>query len=404
MRLRVLIAGLLLPLVLWLSLPLVTAGAQTAGRAASLQKKLQITQGKIGRKKGTERVLSSDIARYSSRINRLQTKIGGLQTRQQRVQADLDAKQRRLRRTQSDLRFERARSVRLRVRLAEARVVLSRRLRELYQADKPDLVTVILNSSGFADLLERGEFIKRIADSDKVIVKIVRNAKADAATNSKRLAVLEKTRARLTSIVEVRRDEIAQVKQGLIDTRVGYDTTRDGKQRALSNVRAERHDLQEDLESIKKEQAAIEAKLQQSSGTYVAAGPIRGNGAFIWPVNGPITGVVRRGSAPATCTPASTSPPRKGTPIRAAASGRVVLLGWTGGYGNYTCIQHNAALSVLLRASVALRDVDGCERHQGPGHRLRRQHGPFVRCAPAFRGARERHPRQPDELPVALRH
>ena len=34
-----------------------------------------------------------------------------------------------------------------------------------------------------------------------------------------------------------------------------------------------------------------------------------------------------------------------GTPIRAADSGRVVLLGWTGGYGNYTCIEHGGSLS-----------------------------------------------------------
>jgi murein DD-endopeptidase MepM/ murein hydrolase activator NlpD len=29
-----------------------------------------------------------------------------------------------------------------------------------------------------------------------------------------------------------------------------------------------------------------------------------------------------------------------GTPIRAAASGRVIRAGWAGGYGNYTCISH----------------------------------------------------------------
>jgi murein DD-endopeptidase MepM/ murein hydrolase activator NlpD len=34
-----------------------------------------------------------------------------------------------------------------------------------------------------------------------------------------------------------------------------------------------------------------------------------------------------------------------GTPIRAAAGGRVAIAGWVGGYGNYTCIQHSASLS-----------------------------------------------------------
>jgi murein DD-endopeptidase MepM/ murein hydrolase activator NlpD len=34
-----------------------------------------------------------------------------------------------------------------------------------------------------------------------------------------------------------------------------------------------------------------------------------------------------------------------GTPIHAAAGGRVAIAGWVGGYGNYTCIQHSASLS-----------------------------------------------------------
>ena len=34
-----------------------------------------------------------------------------------------------------------------------------------------------------------------------------------------------------------------------------------------------------------------------------------------------------------------------GTPIRAADGGRVAIAGFTGGYGNYTCIQHSASLS-----------------------------------------------------------
>jgi murein DD-endopeptidase MepM/ murein hydrolase activator NlpD len=34
-----------------------------------------------------------------------------------------------------------------------------------------------------------------------------------------------------------------------------------------------------------------------------------------------------------------------GTPIRAAGSGVVQIAGWTGGYGNYTCIGHGGGVS-----------------------------------------------------------
>ena len=42
-----------------------------------------------------------------------------------------------------------------------------------------------------------------------------------------------------------------------------------------------------------------------------------------------------------------------GTPIHAADSGRVVLMGWVGGYGNYTCIQHTAACPPATATSRA---------------------------------------------------
>src|SRR5512132_421263 len=171
MRIRLLLAGAVLPLVLWAMLPTVTQGAAPGGRLRDLQSKIDTTRGKIGRRKGTERVLTSEISAYSRRIGRLQGRIGSLQGRQADAQADLDAKRAELFRIQDDLRAERRRLVRLRARLAQARGALAQRLVELYQSDKPDIVTVILSSKGFADLLERGEFMERVSEQDQRSIK-----------------------------------------------------------------------------------------------------------------------------------------------------------------------------------------------------------------------------------------
>jgi len=61
-------------------------------------------------------------------------------------------------------------------------------------------------------------------------------------------------------------------------------------------------------------------------------------------VNGPITGAFGEQRPGHTHAGIDIAAPH-GTPIRAAGSGRVVLLGWTGGYGNYTCIDHGGGLS-----------------------------------------------------------
>jgi peptidoglycan DL-endopeptidase CwlO len=368
MRLRLLLAGAVLPLLLWALLPVLSQGASPQGKLNDLERKIQATQGKIGRKKGTERVLTTQITAYSRRINRLQGRIGSLQERQATAQADLDAKRAELSRIQGELRFERKRIVRLRARLAEAREALAKRLVELYQADAPDIVTVILSSKGFADLLERGEFMQRVSEQDQRIIQVVRDAKAEATAAEARLDRLERRQMKLTQIVQQRRDEIAQAKQGLIDTKVGLAGTRADKANALKNVRAERHHLEGNLSGLKAQQAKIRATLQRAQ-TGLPAGPIKhGNGSLIWPVNGPITSPFCERRAWESCHPGIDIGVPAGTPIRAAAAGKVVLLqsaGASGGYGNFTCVAHRASMSTCYAHQSRFATSLGASVSQG---------------------------------------
>src|SRR4051794_24152137 len=222
MRVRVLVASIALPLILWAALPLPSSGQSRQQELDKLQSRIDAARQKIGRKKGAERVLSGEIAGYTRRIGRLQGRITTLSTRQQRIQADLDAKRAELEHLRTELRTERARLVRLRKRLDVTRGMLRTRLIEIYKSERPDFITVILNSNGFADLLERGEFIKRISDQDRRIVTTVANAKADSVRSERRLNRLEARQRLVTQIVQKRRDEIASVRMALVGTRVGY--------------------------------------------------------------------------------------------------------------------------------------------------------------------------------------
>jgi murein DD-endopeptidase MepM/ murein hydrolase activator NlpD len=368
MRLRNVLACALLPVVLsmalWLVLPLGSTADTPQGRAASLQQKIETTRGKIGRRKGTERVLSSDIAQYSTKIRKLQGSITTLQTREQTIQDDLDARRRELAQTQTDLRSERARLARLKVKLAQGRRVLAARLKELYTADRPDLVTVILNSHGFADLLERGEFLGRIQDQDNKIINLVKDAKKDATATAARLDTLEAKQVVLTKVVQQRRDQVATVKNQLIGTRVGYENTKAGKQKALGKVKTERKSLENHLDELQKESDKIQSQLSGTSG--LPAGPIKGgSGRFIWPVNGPITAPFCEKRAWEACHPGMDIAVPTGTPIRAADGGTVRIAGWVGGYGNYTCIQHTATLSSCYGHQSVLKVSVGQHVSQG---------------------------------------
>lgn len=374
MRLRVLFACLVAPLALWAFLPLLSEGAASS-RLPQIEKKIGATRSQIGRKKGTERVLTTEISRWTRRIDALQEKIGGLEAREGRLQADLDRKVAQLDRVRAHLRAERARLLRLRARLVVARGALARRLVELYEADAPDLVTVVLNSNGFADLLERSDFLRRISEADRRIVTAVRDAKRDATTTAARLAILERRQQAVAAAILARRRQVTAVKSELVSTRSGYASTRAGKQAALAKTRETRQNLEGRLTALVAEEHKVQATLAAAGqevsrgGAPLPGGPIRhGSGSLIWPVNGPITSPFCEQRAWESCHPGIDIGVPAGTPVRAAAAGRVALVqsaGASGGYGNFVCIQHTASLSTCYAHNSSINVSVGESVAQG---------------------------------------
>ena len=332
-QVRLIIALAAIPFALWLFVPVVSNGQQ-------LQRKIEQKRRAIETKKKRERVLTGTIEGYSRRITVLERDISSLRARQAAIEADLGRKRAELASIQRDLRKERARITRLRARLLEARAALADRLVYLFKADDPDLVTVILESEGFADLLQRTSFMQRVSQQDARIIDRARDAKAEAEAAEKRLDRSEARQREVTAIVARRREEVAAIKSRLLERSGQYQAVRSDKRQALVATRADRKELEGHLVALEREEARVQARLAGNIG----AGPIRrGSGTMIWPISGAFTSPfgMRWGRLHAGIDLAAP----EGTPIRAAQSGKVVLAGWTGGYGNYTCVQHGGSLS-----------------------------------------------------------
>jgi murein DD-endopeptidase MepM/ murein hydrolase activator NlpD len=343
---------------LWAALPLGSTGQSPS----ELQRKIDRAQDKIQWRRGRERVLTTDISAYTRRINALQSDITQLQTRQVRLQADLDAKRAELARIQEALRRERLRLARLRERLAEARVALADRLVQIYKADEPDVVTVVLEADGFADLLERTEFLQRVSSQDTRIIDRVREAKAEATATAKRLDELEKRAEKVAETIEAEVNEVAAVKGQLVDRRERYASARAEKNTLLVNTREDRRELEAHVAALEREQSAVMARLQ--GGGSGVAGPIRqGSGSLIWPVNGPVSSGfgMRWGRLHAGVD----IPVPVGTGVRAADGGRVAIAGWVGGYGNYVCVQHGGGLSTCYGHNSSISVSVGQSVSQG---------------------------------------
>ena len=371
MRRRAFWLPVLLAVAAYLVLPL-------PGLSAPLSKRIETAQKKVRGKKYKESVHSEAIAGYNTRIDRLQGEIRGLARRQSSIQARLDSKRAELARLRERLERARERLARLKLELAKSERALAARLVELYKADEPDALTVVLEADGFADLLERTEFLELVSKQDQRIVRRVRELKAEAARLARELASLERRTEAAATAIQARRDELRAAKDRSERARGELQETRDGRQVALSRVRSSRVRLEGDLREFEAEQARVQAALRvsQSSqgsagggssgsgGEAPSAGPIkRGSGQLIWPVSGPVVSPFgpRWGRLHAGIDIASPA----GTPIRAADSGRVALAGVMGGYGNYTCIQHGGSLSTCYAHQSSIGVSQGASVSQG---------------------------------------
>jgi murein DD-endopeptidase MepM/ murein hydrolase activator NlpD len=327
--------------------------------APPISKRIEKKRAAIEKVQQREGVLTTTIQRFSTRINSLQGEIGATRQRLGRAQASLDRQQAELLEVRNRLEEARDRLERLRRRLATAREVLAARLVEIYKADAPDALTVVLEADGFGDLLERAEFLDRISEQDREITDRVRGLRDQAHHQAVQLADLEEREQRVAEELLRQRNVIATAEEQLVSSREELAAARSDKRGALSQVRNTRASLEGDLRSLEAEQARVQSALRGA-----AAGPIRqGSGALVWPVNGPVVSPfgMRWGRLHAGVDIAVPA----GTAIRAADSGRVVLMGWVGGYGNYTCIQHTASLSTCYAHQSSFATSNGASVSQG---------------------------------------
>lgn len=128
------------------------------------------------------------------------------------------------------------------------------------------------------------------------------------------------------------------------------------------HIRKENVRLRQELAHLK----ALEAERRRVARALNAAGlggGLVGSGRLNWPLVGPLTSPFgpRWGRLHAGIDIAAPA----GTPIRAADSGSVVLAGWQGGYGLYTCVRHTASLSTCYAHQSKLGTTSGASVRKG---------------------------------------
>jgi peptidoglycan hydrolase CwlO-like protein len=235
-----------------------------ASSPAAVEGRLAATQAHAGE-------LQSGVRADNRRIAGFQGNIDDLQTRLSALEASLTIERDQLTKLKSELQSARTRMAALQVQLAHDKQVLVAQVVAQYESPPPSIVTVILESHGFADLLERVDDLKAISHENAQATTRVAEEHRAVTVQAARLADLEARQQRETSAVLVQRDEVAQLHLQLVNRQLDYIHARDRKSSELRALRSHQQTLEHELASIQ----ARELAAQGNSLAYTGpVGPI----------------------------------------------------------------------------------------------------------------------------------
>jgi peptidoglycan DL-endopeptidase CwlO len=322
--------------------------ASPAAPARDLQSQLETKRTELSEARERKGVLTTTISHYGDRIDQLTGEVAAIRDHEARVRVSLAAKQAELDRARAQLGTARGRLDRARAHLKRALVALRERLVAMYEAGNPDFASVIVGASSIDDLAARAEYLDRVHGMDEAVVSRVRELRDEVKRIFLRLRGAKDR-------IESARDAIASEQRSLVEQRSALQShqrelvdARGKREAALQRIAAHEEELDGSLAAI---QSKIAAQLIESGSMPLPAGPIQGGtGILIWPVDGPVVS----GFGPRTINGSYEYHPGidigvpEGTPIRAAADGSVIFTepeSSSGGYGNYTCVDHGGGLS-----------------------------------------------------------
>ncbi|HZO07453.1 MAG TPA: peptidoglycan DD-metalloendopeptidase family protein [Solirubrobacterales bacterium] len=333
-----------------------------AALAADLQEELDTKVDKLDQVEERQGVLTSELERMGNQISRLQIEVTNLRDAEAAVEAELAAKQAELDTAEADLESAVDHLDVVRDRLKRALVALRERLIAIYEAGSPDLASIVLGSEDLSDAASRAEYVTRIQEHDDALVDRVGELRDEAQSNVER-------QRELRDQIASARDQIAAHEAELQSTRVSLES----QQGELISARGARKQtlakLDERAETLEGDVSSLQAEIQSQlgglpSGSY-PAGPTA-PGTFIFPVSGTVTspfgyrwGRMHEGIDIGAA---------EGTPIWAADDGTVVLQqseAESGGYGNYTCLDHGGGLATCYAHQSAFNVSPGDSVSQG---------------------------------------
>jgi len=254
----------------------VTAALLGSGLTASSSGDLQ---GQIASNQSAADALKSAIAAETARIQATSNGLADAQQRLSVIQGTLAAREAELIRVQNRLMAARNHLVELENRLQQSSRALATNLVASYESSQPDVVTVILESHGFSDLLEKMSFMSRVGHQDATIVGNTRAARKAVAAQANSLASIEARDRALTDQVLAQRNQVAALQGALLNQKIAELGSRASTASRLDQVNSK-------LKSLEAQAAAQAAAAAKAAQSMVVGGIATNAGGMVQPPPG----------------------------------------------------------------------------------------------------------------------
>ncbi len=219
---------------------------------------------KINQNANRAEALRAAVAAESARIRQSSRGIARAQQRLRKLQIDATAQRADLKRVKDEFVRARDRLTRLVNLQRSATDALIANLQTAYRNPEPDIVSVIIEARGFTDLLEKADFLKRVAHRNAQIMDIARTSRAAVTKQTERLGAMQRHEQALASDLERKLDAAHAVETALLRERE--------KRLARSNFR------RAELRSVQSRLAALRERLARTARAGIATragGPVQ---------------------------------------------------------------------------------------------------------------------------------
>ena len=238
---------------------------------SQLGSELSAKQAQLNANQSKQQQLSSRLANLQSEIKNLSGQISLVQSREAEVQATLRVDRTKLQRARAALAEEQARAAQLRRELDQARHILAVELVQRYEQPQPNLVSVVLESNGFNQLLEQLQYLRNAQVQEQWAIRLARGAKAQAEAAAVRIGRLAGKDRQLAAAATVQANALQGMNQLLQSRQSALTDVRSAQQAALGATQARGAQLRAAIASVQAQQQAAERAAAAAAAAQAAA-------------------------------------------------------------------------------------------------------------------------------------